>query len=326
MQLSFLVKTPVLPLFLAVCAAPLACGDDKGGDTDATGVATQSTQSTQTMGATMNDTDTGSATQNTTDGGTDSTATEPDPTATETSPTTTPPTTTEDPTADPTEDPTAGGSGQYCQEACAGDADCMIGGVDMGYTCQDSRCVNAASKCSADTQCNALFSGWVMDCVAQADCMMGYACVDIGEGVGKCAITPNDFVMCETLTMEELMLDAIEGGMQLTVCGKTGAKCDNEVCIDPCEANTDCPAQGGHPVCNVDSGRCECGADADCAAIGAPQFATCNNGVCGCAQDTDCAGTMYSDKCFEGSCGCSTVDVCTNADVFDGTMKVCEGF
>lgn len=320
MQLSFLVKTPVLPLFLALCVAPLACGDDKGGDTDVTGVATQSTQ---TMGTT-DGTDTGSATQSTTEGGTESTATTaPDPTDTSpTSTTATPPTTTEDPTADPT----GAGSGQFCQEACAGDADCMIGGVDMGFTCQDSRCISDAGKCSTDTQCNAVFSGWVMDCAAQADCTMGYACVDIGEGVGKCAITPNDFVTCETLTMEELMLDAIEGGMQLTVCGKTGAKCDNEICTDPCEANTDCPANGGHPVCNVGTGRCECGSDEDCAVIGMPQFATCNSGVCGCAQDTDCVGTMYSDKCFEGSCGCSTVDVCMNDSAFDGTTKVCEGF
>ncbi|MDC0672659.1 hypothetical protein [Nannocystis radixulma] len=326
MQLSFLVKTPVLPLFLALCAAPLACGDDKGGDTETSGVATQGTQTqatmaSQTMGPTTDDTDAGTATEAGTDtAASDTAATDTAATETTVAPTTTmpPPTTTED--------PTGAGSGQFCQEACAGDADCLIGGVDMGYTCQDNRCQNAASKCSADTQCNALFSGWVMDCAAQADCMMGYACVDIGDGVGKCAITPSDFIMCETLTMEEMMLDAIEGGMQITVCGKTGAKCDNEVCIDPCEANTDCPAQGGHPMCNVDTGRCECGSDADCAATGLSQFAVCNNGVCGCGQDSDCAGTMYSDKCFEGSCGCSSVDVCANPNVFDGTMKACEGF
>ena len=45
-----------------------------------------------------------------------------------------------------------------------------------------------------------------------------------------------------------------------------------------------------------------------------------------CGQDSDCAGTMYSDTCFEGTCGCSTVDVCMNPSVFDGTMKACEGF
>ncbi|WAS91674.1 hypothetical protein [Nannocystis punicea] len=315
MQLSFLVKTPVIPLFVALLA-PLACGDDKGGDTETSGVATETTQSSQptqasqTMGATMAGTE-----------GTEGTAGTETSAATESSETETVPT-----TAGPTtEGETNGGSGQFCQEECAGDADCTLGGVDMGYTCQNSRCVNESFKCSTDTQCNATISGWVLDCAAQADCMMGYACVNIGDGVGKCAIVPSDFIMCETLTQEQLMADPIEGGAQIAVCGKTGAKCENEVCFDPCEANTDCPAQGGHPVCNTGTGRCECGSDADCTASGFPGFAVCNAGVCGCGQDSDCAGTMYSDKCYDGTCGCSTVDVCQTAQAFDGTMKVCEG-
>lgn len=316
MQLSFVTKSLALPLFVALCAVP-ACGDDKGGDTETAGV---STQSTQTMGTTSAATDdTASATEDTTS------ATE-DTASTVTSPTTTTAPTTMGPTTNTTEDTTTGGpAGQYCQEACVGDADCMIGGVDMGWTCQDSRCTTDAGKCSTDTQCNALFSGWATDCAAQADCQMGFACVDIGEGMGKCAVTPSDFLMCETLMMEELQVPAIEGGMDIAVCGKTGAKCDNEVCTDPCESNAECPAQGGHPMCNAGTGKCECTSNEDCAATGLGYLTTCNNGVCGCGSDADCVTTMGSDKCFEGVCGCSTVDVCPAENAFDGTTKVCEG-
>ena len=121
------------------------------------------------------------------------------------------------------------------------------------------------------------------------------------------------------------MIDTIEGDMTVTVCGKTGAKCEDEVCFDPCEANAECPAQGGHPICNVDTGRCECASDDDCKSSGVPGFAVCNGGVCGCGQDSDCAGTTNADKCHDGVCGCSSVDVCTGDSLFDNTMKVCEG-
>jgi hypothetical protein len=118
---------------------------------------------------------------------------------------------------------TTGDAGQFCQETCAGDADCMINGVDMGYTCQDNRCVNDAFKCSSDAQCNATVSEWFLDCAAQADCMMGSKCVDVGGGVGKCAIEPNDFVMCATLMMEEIIIDTIPA--RRTLCDEGWLAC-----------------------------------------------------------------------------------------------------
>ncbi|PCC70447.1 hypothetical protein SAMN02745121_06645 [Nannocystis exedens] len=297
---------------MALITAPLACGDDKGGETETGGVTAMTVDTTQSTSTTATTTNEATGT------------TEDETTTTTASPTSTAPPTTS-PTATTDDTTTGGGAGQFCQESCAGDADCTINGVDMGYTCQNNRCVDEGAKCSTDEQCNATISGWVVDCAAQAECMAGSACVDIGGGMGKCAIEPNDVVMCATLMMEDVMIDTIEGDMMVTVCGRTGARCEDEVCFDPCEANADCPAQGGHPTCNVGTGKCECASDDDCKGSGIAGYAVCNGGVCGCGQDSDCAGTMYSDKCYDGACGCSSVNACMSDALFDNTMKVCEG-
>ncbi|HEY0134246.1 MAG TPA: hypothetical protein VGB85_09205 [Nannocystis sp.] len=284
-----------------VCAS--ACGDDKGDDTGTSTGATTSATAT-TGGASMTD-----ATSGTTDEPTTNT-----PTTMSSEPTTMSP--------DPTTDPTAGDGGQFCQESCAADADCTIGGA-AGFTCVDSRCHSSAPACT-DEACRATFSNWVKVCATQAECP-GQACINIGGGAGRCALVPSDLVMCAMFMQEEILMPVIEGGMDIGVCANTEYVCKDGSCQDPCEDNLSCVTAAGHPQCNVGTGTCECTTDADCMNANKPGYAKCNAGVCGCGTDADCAGASNADVCTkDGYCGCSSAAVCTTK-AFDGTIPVCEG-
>jgi hypothetical protein len=311
MQLSFSHGLFKLSLVSILAAPSLACPSNGGESDSDTATATQGT-TTQTQTTTD-----GTTTQTaTTDGTTTQTAT----TDGTTNPTTTSPTTTDDTTTN------GGGDGQFCQEACAGDADCTINGADAGFTCQDSRCTSDAGKCTTNEQCQATFSGWITDCQSDNDCP-GQVCIDVGNpDAGKCATPPSDFIMCETLMQVEITAKSFADGSDVQVCANTSFECNADgFCENPCEANADCSMIPGHPQCNTGTGKCECASDDDCKNSGTAGFAVCNGGVCGCGADSDCAGMDNADKCFEGSCGCSVVDVCMGANAFDGTMKVCEG-
>ncbi len=298
-----------------VCALVFtsACGDDKGTTDDSTGATTAATPATTTANAT----ETSGATATEASAGTTSEEQT-------TSPTTTDPTTGM--TSDPTEDPTAGGGGNYCQEACTADGDCTFMGMPAGLTCKEGRCASdLASGCADDNACRVTFSGWVTTCATQAECP-GQACIDIGGGAGRCATVPSDFVMCETFMQKEIMLPAIEGGMDITVCANTDYVCEDMVCTNPCEDNLSCAMAAGHPQCNVGTGDCECTSDDDCKNSGVMGYAVCKQGTCGCGVDADCAGVPNADVCTkDGFCGCSDASVCTTKS-FDGTMSVCEGF
>lgn len=226
-------------------------------------------------------------------------------------------------TPDPTDG--GGGDGQFCQEQCAQDSDCTIGGMDMGYKCVDARCQMDVAGCTSDQQCTAQYSGWsFVPCAAQADCdLTMQICVDLGGGMGGCATPPSDFFMCETAMLVEVEVATIDG-MTATVCGAEGWVCQDSVCTNPCEADAECANLAGHPTCNTGSGVCECSSDADCAGSGIDGYAVCINGKCGCGADSDCVGAN-SDTCYDGSCGCSAVEVCTGPNSFGGTTKVCEG-
>jgi hypothetical protein len=189
--------------------------------------------------------------------------------------------------------------------------------MDLGYTCEGGRCVGDASKCESGDECDALFSGWAIACMSQMECSEQQVCIDL-EGMGRCAVRPDDFLECATLKMEEVQAVTIEG-MPVTVCGVTGTLCEDGVCRDPCESDADCFP--GLPRCNVRTGHCECESDADCATFGVPSLSQCNGGSCGCGSDADCVGANI-DTCYEGVCGCSGDAVCT-MPVFDGTQAGC---
>lgn len=236
------------------------------------------------------------------------------------------PPTTDPTTAATTSDATGGvpGGGEFCQESCQMDADCMAMMVDTGFKCVDSRCQGSSGGCADDNACRATYSGWAMTCASQAECPGG-ACIDIGGGAGRCATVPSDFFMCESIMQTQIMMPAIEGGMDIAVCANTDYVCKDEACQNPCEDNLACAMAPGTPQCNVGTGACECTSDDDCKNSGMAGYAQCSEGKCGCAVDADCAGAPNADVCTkDGYCGCSSAAACTTK-AFDGTMSVCEG-
>lgn len=327
---------------LIACALlVVACGDDKG-DTQTSQSTTDSTPQTGT--------DPGPTTTGTTGPDvTTSTTVDPDTTNGSNSnsmsePTTEP--TTAGPTTDPTETTGGGDSGMFCQDICSADADCKVGGTDLGFTCVDSTCTPPG--CESDGQCQAMFSGWT-PCAAQADCMMGTLCIDAGSDTGYCAYTPSDIIMCSTLLQSEVMYPPIEGGDPMTVCASTGFACDAETksCVSHCSSDADC-MDASMPVCNMGTGACECGSNEDCLSGGIAGQTTCTDGVCGCGSDADCvgnpggskcaslgfcgcasdqecAGKPNADTCYDGACGCSSDMNCT-MPLFDNTQSVCKNF
>ena len=300
-----------------------ACGDDKGTTDGSTGTATATTPGTTTATAT----ETGGAMTEVSGGGTTSDEQTTSPTTN--NPTMASVTNASEPTTgmttDPTEDPTSGPSGSFCQEKCTADMDCNFMGMPSSLTCKDGRCAgDAPSGCADDNACRTTFSGWVTTCATQAECP-GQACIDIGGGAGRCATVPSDFLMCETFMQKEIMLPAIEGGMDILVCANTDYVCEDMVCTNPCEDNLSCANFPGHPQCDVGTGDCECTSDDDCKNSDVAGYAVCKEGRCGCGVDADCAGAPNADVCTkDGFCGCSDASACTMKS-FDGTMFVCEG-
>lgn len=237
---------------------------------------------------------------------------------------------TSEPTSSTTSSTTTSGSSgnvtggpvgsQFCQEACQADADCNMGGVSYGFLCQGARCFDPASHCLYDSQCWAVGSGWFTPCASQAECP-GAVCVDIGGGVGRCATPSSDIMPCGTQTA--VVMRAIEGDQQLTVCADTDLQCDDSVCRNPCEDNLSCAGIPSLPHCNVGTGECECTSDEQCVSSGVAGWTRCHDGVCGCGANKDCAGNYNADVCLDGQCGCSSVAVC-KLKTFDATTPVCE--
>ena len=307
-----------------VCALVFtaACGDDKNTTDESTGStpATTTATVTEASGATMTEASAGTTSDE------QSTSPTTNPT---TNPTIATMTNASEPTTgtttDPTEDPTSGPSGSFCQEQCTADMDCTVVGMPSSLTCKDSRCTgDAPDGCADDNACRATFSGWMTTCATQAECP-GQACIDIGGGAGRCALVPNDFVMCATFMFKEIQMPVIEGGMEVTVCANTDYVCEDMVCTNPCEDNLSCAMVSGHPQCDAGTGDCVCTSDDDCKNSDVPGFAVCKDGRCGCGVDADCMGAFNADVCTkDGFCGCSDASVCT-MKAFDGTMSVCEG-
>jgi hypothetical protein len=282
------------PFSLLALSCLLGCSDD-GSGTSATTSLTTATIATD-----------GSATDGSSTDGPDTTADGPDTTA----------------------DGPGDGDGDgdsFCVHQCMSDADCLVGGMDIGYTCVDSTCTGDASGCTGDEECIWLYSGWTTPCTAGGgECdQLAQICLD----VGLCATPPSDFIDCATLLMEEIQTTDIDGN-PVVVCGRPNAICnDDNFCFLPCASDDDCTS-AAYPICDVSSGVCQCGSDTDCATIGMPQFSVCNGGTWGCSQDHDCVAGDAGDVCTSsGFCGCSGDMACAGLDnPYDGGMYACVQF
>lgn len=209
---------------------------------------------------------------------------------------------------------------QRCAPTCKADADCLVDGVDIGFTCIDGVC--DVPDCAGDDACVALLSGWSEPCTAQAGCAMDEACVDAGAGEGRCAVVPTMALACADLGLVETMRPRLEGDALVLVCAAPDAKCVEGACRSPCASDDACPALLGTPHCEVATGACVCSSDADCLAAMQPGFVACVDGRCGCTVDADCVGGSNVDVCYAGACGCSGPAACTDP-VFDGADLIC---
>ncbi|MCB9570382.1 MAG: hypothetical protein H6710_24750 [Myxococcales bacterium] len=281
-----------------------ACGDDGSAATDATSSTSAGPSSTSEAGSTGSTGSTGGD-ASATDGGSSGGSSGGDSAS-----------------ASSSSGETAGPfDGAHCQEACENDDDCAVNGLDVGFSCVDKRCQSGDSGCTYNGECVALYSGWAVQCESQDQCV-GQVCVDIGGGEGRCATAPTDLVKCEALLLQETTYPPIEGGDPIAVCAQTAAICEDGSCAFACSDDAQCTSPSA-PVCNTESGDCECATDDHCADV--PGASICSAGQCRCASDADCEGVDNADVCLEdGSCGCSSADVCTSGTAFDGTSYVCE--
>jgi hypothetical protein len=222
--------------------------------------------------------------------------------------------------ASETGEPTGGAALMRCEPLCDADAECRIGGEDMGFRCLEGRCVYP--PCTDAEGCVADLSGWRKPCAADGECEPVEGCIDIGGGAGRCALRPGMFA-CADFGLQEVMRPAIAGGEPVVVCGNPNAVCEAGECRAPCTADDGCAAEMGHPTCEVASGRCVCKSDQDCAGAMVPGFVACADGRCGCRTDSDCEGGPNVDACYGGACGCASDEACT-VKYFDGAALACQ--
>ena len=203
---------------------------------------------------------------------------------------------------------------QLCQERCEADSDCL-----ENFTCTDGVC---GQSCSTNRDCIATYSAWVDSCQSNNDCPGGMndtqACIQF-DGLSVCAIRPNDFLSCETMTMVERELNLADGSGVASVCIQDRASCDNAgTCTVPCSDDSHC--LGDYPSCDVDTGRCTCTAES-CQTNGT---LCAEDGFCRCRDDSECT-TGPVDVCIDGFCGCSGDAVCESSQTaHPGTILVCE--
>lgn len=290
-------RSVVVTLALASGLVP-GCGDDKSGS----GSATMTSTATMTAGTTSGGSD-ATASGGATDGGSGV-------------------------TGGATGGTTGGGAGEaYCQHHCGADADCKVGGMDLGLVCKDTQCQGTAPGCTGSEECVALFSGWNSPCTAGGmECEpMGQVCVKVPSGAA-CATPPSDVFMCDSVpNWAEIQAEDVDGN-PVTVCGNPGVECGADgICFSPCKSDADC--FDGFPICEVSTGLCRCGTDADCAKNGAPNLSVClPSGLCGCNEDQQCVDAKSGDVCTSaGFCGCSGDAGCADVDLgYDGGAIMCQ--
>lgn len=206
-----------------------------------------------------------------------------------------------------------------CESLCDADADCRLGGEDLGFRCRAGVC--AYPPCTSDAPCVAELSNWRRPCKAGAECAAEEVCIDVGGGDGRCALAPGAF-QCAEFGLSEVTRPALMGGAARTVCGNPDARCRQGECVAPCKGDDSCAPEMGHPHCDPASHACVCASDEECVAAGVPGYAACMSGRCGCRFDADCQGGTNVDACYAGVCGCSADAACTTP-VFDGAALSC---
>lgn len=197
-----------------------------------------------------------------------------------------------------------------CQEACADNSDCNVDFVCVAKRCTYSGAVEVP-QCSDDNSCTPIVSGWLELAACDADHLCNFGECIVVEGAGRCVLPPPCTGTNQAISWPSVL------GSEVTVCGIADYQCRNGSCWKACQPG-DCG--GERPVCASD-GECHCD-EQSCS--GSTRGELCmDSGRCGCAADTDCSSD-YADHCFDGVCGCSSVDICTGETLHVGTQWVCE--
>jgi hypothetical protein len=209
---------------------------------------------------------------------------------------------------------------RMCVERCEDDDDCRVGdAANSGFVCRSNRCVSTQLHCTtSDAECIPGASNWTVACPAGTCPGPILTCIDIGGGVGRCAI-PEGSAACAAQKAVFPMPRFGDGGM-VNVCGDNTKRCDTatKTCRAGCNVDNDCPPGSG---CNTTTHLCGCRNDTQC--TGRPGVSACNEdtGLCECTQHSDC-DAVEGDVCVNGQCGCSGISACSK--FFDGTTETCE--
>jgi hypothetical protein len=209
---------------------------------------------------------------------------------------------------------------RMCVERCEDDDDCRVGdAANSGFVCRSNRCVSTQLHCTtSDAECIPGASNWTVACPAGTCPGPILICIDIGGGVGRCAI-PEGSAACAAQKAVFPMPRFGDGGM-VNVCGDNTKRCDTatKTCRAGCNVDNDCPPGSG---CNTTTHLCGCRNDTQC--TGRPGVSACNEdtGLCECTQHSDC-DAVEGDVCVNGQCGCSGISACSK--FFDGTTETCE--
>jgi hypothetical protein len=222
----------------------------------------------------------------------------------------------------------AGGRGTpevltVCAYECSADEHCDSPGL-LTYVCDQktNRCVAPELTCSGHRDCVAFASSWTQSCDSDDDCLAAAdLCVDAG-GYGRCARSFAQDTPCplpDQVSVARTRFGTIE---DVQVCGRTNGRCGDGTCFEGCTGPDDC-GNGDGDTCDVESGRCTCIADNECTSGFVshcnPRTRRCDE----CTSDFDCFVDPTRDVCFDGRCGCSSADVCSDV-IFPDATPVCE--
>ena len=211
-------------------------------------------------------------------------------------------------------------SALFCQEECFSNNDCL-----EDWTCNDNRCVYTSynANCTENDECLPLLSGWTKTCNRQEDCD-GYAagtqmCISY-KNQGLCAYIPGEYLTCEDLQQDQISMQAMGTGQNITVCAQTRAKCIDSYCQLSCNDDSHCTGSDYHK-CNQSNGKCTC-TQGSCIY----NSSICSaDGICRCQSNSDCTEGNV-DTCYNGFCGCSDKYICPEETSHPGTTWVCEPF
>jgi hypothetical protein len=217
-----------------------------------------------------------------------------------------------------------------CAYQCATDDDCKISTeIPQLHFCHPTRkrCedYSTPSVCDTSSDCVAFASLWIGPCVSDGECFPGDVCIAFA-GRGVCATPPDPDTGCAlTRTQDAAPMPAARFGAagNIDVCTNSDGLCVDKACQYSCRSASFGGCSDG-TQCNAVTGLCDCSASTQCPVASTKPLCGADS-HCGCATSDQCASTAGAgfDKCYSGSCGCSSAAACP-ASPYENAPPVCE--